>query len=359
MNEEIKNENVDTEEVSTTLTDDQVHHIYNELSDVDKESGEKLANAENETKNVDYTTEDNNIIKSEEAIPGINAEGDITDSIKVTDDVMKEVLNPYNLDTDSTIKMLNLINEYKAGNKSNLYNRLPDSFKVLVNNLVASEIKNASYKQAVSMKNAGAAMIIDSFINDAKISTAVDDFSSELQSTVAEMNTEYDDIVTKAMEETFSKIEEIRAKDPAQAERIELIKKAFDSAIVFERQLTYAEKATSYEFTKCVEDYKGHVIRFNTKVNNNTFGVKIPDIEEIVPIIRAGLPETYNMTDIKKFIICICKTSGDYKNLADIAYNYRMISNILKYKYMTIDEKGKTIFENISKVIDAIKSRRK
>ena len=101
--------------------------------------------------------------------------------------------------------------------------------------------------------------------------------------------------------------------------------------------------------------FKDDVYYFNKKVNNNTFGVKVTNIEEIIPIIKVALPQ-YTEEDIKKFVICICRTIENIDELAGIAYEYRMVASIYKYKFVPIDEKGEVIFENISKVIDAILS---
>jgi hypothetical protein len=218
--------------------------------------------------------------------------------------------------------------------------------------LAEQELKNFT-GNPLQIKNAVAALIIESFINDAKMSASVEEFSSEMNKTVAEMHTEYDIMINKAIDDTFSKIDEIRTTNPEQAERLESIKNAFDNALTFEEQLNYVKNTPSFVLRKDLNDYIGILTRFNTKVNNNTFGVKVPKIEEIVPIINNALPK-YKMNDIKKFMIAICKTSKDPKDLAGTAYNYRLISSIYRYKFTAIDEKGKAILENISKVIDEI-----
>ena len=352
MSEEIKNE---TTENTVSLTDDQVHHIYTELSDIDKISSENLAAAEKETEESNYTSDDNSIIDSNN-IPGIKSDDEIISEIKEDENDIKDAISPYGLDDQATINMLKLIDDYKNGNRYNLYNRLPDAFKNIIDGMIQSEIKNASYRQIMEMKNTAATMLIDSFINDAKMSAAVDDFNTEMSSTVNEMNSEYDNMISNAIEDTFNRIDEIRKTDPAQAERIESIKNAFDNALTFERQLECAKNTKSFVFKNNLKEFDEHVRRFNTKVNNNTFGVKISKLEEIIPIIKSVFVDKYTRNDIKKFILTICKTAGDPKDLSGTAYNYRMISTICKYKYVAIDEKGKIIFDNISKVIDELKS---
>ena len=205
------------------------------------------------------------------------------------------------------------------------------------------------------MRNTIAKMLVDSFINDAKISAAVDEFNEDMSSAIDEMNSEYDNMMGDAIDNVFNKIEEIRSENPDQAKRIESVKNAFDSATTFEKQLEFAKRTSPNKFNKFLTRYKDDVFYFNKRVNNNTVGVKVYNIEELVPIIKSALPQ-YTEEDIKKFIICICKTVENTDNLAGIAYEYRMVASIYKYKFVTIDEKGEIIFENISKVIEAILS---
>ena len=357
MSEEIKNDNtVAADNESVKLTDEQVHNIYDTLSEVDKKSADDLNAAEKETDDSDYTSDNNTEIDKSNIIPGIkDVNLDITDTIEESQENIKDALTPYELDENSTVQMLNLIEDYKKGNKNDIYSKLPAAFKHTVDMMIEKEIKSSNTVNINKMRNATAGLIIESFINDAKMSASVEEFSSEMNKTVGEMTVEYDSMINKAIEDTFSKIDEIKDTNPEQAKRLEAIKKAFESASTFEDQLNYAKNTTSYVLRKSLNDYHGTVIRFNTKVNNNTFGVKVPKIEEIVPIINKALPK-YTITDIKKFIISICRTSKDPKDLAGTAYNYRLISNIYRYKFTNIDEKGKVIFENISKVIDEIKS---
>lgn len=341
----------------TAISEEQVHHVYTGLAEADKTSTERLAAAEEETELSDYTSEDNNEIEATEIIPGVDAvPANIADAIQEDENDVKGVLDAYDLDDETTMLMIKLIDEYKAGNQSSLYSRLPKKMQEMVNGILLTETGgNVNPKQITAMRNTIAKMLVDDFINDAKISAAVDDFNTEMSSAINEMNTEYDSMLGDAIDNIFNKIEEIRAENPEQAERIESVKSAFDDASTFEKQLEFAKRTSPNKFNKFLTRFKDDVYYFNKRVNNNAFGVKVSDIEEIVPVIKAALPQ-YTEEDIKKFIICICRTIQDIDSLAGIAYEYRMVSSIYKYKFVTIDEKGEVIFENISKVIGAILS---
>lgn len=339
------------------ITDEEIHHVYTELSSADKASTDNLTTAKEETETSNYTSADNNTINVLEEIPGVDVlPANIAETINEDENDIKDVLGEYDLDDESTIQMLKLIDEYKAGEQSSLYSKLPEKMKTMVNGILMTETNgNINPKQITGMRNSIAKMLIDSFISDAKISAAVDEFNEEMHSTVHEMNSEYDNMMSDAIDSVFSRIEEIRSENPDQANRIESVKNAFDSATTFEKQLEFAKHTSSNKFNKFLDRYKDNVFYFNKRVNSNTAGVKVNNIEELLPIIKAALPQ-YTEEDIKKFIICICKTIENTDELAGIAYEYRMVASIYKYKFVAIDDKGEIIFKNISKVIDAILS---
>lgn len=340
---------------ATTLSDEQVHHVYNELSEVDKTSTDNLSAAKEETESSNYVEVKE--IEPNELIPGVDVTpANIAETIEENKNDIKSVLDSYDLDDESTIQMLKVIDEYKAGKQDSLYSRLPKKMQEMVNGIILTETHgNINPKELASYRNGIAKMLIDDFINDAKISATVDDFNAEMSSAINEMNAEYDNMLGDAIDNVFNKIEEIRAENPEQAEKIESVKNAFDSAATFEKQLEFAKHTSTNKFNKFLNRYKDDVFYFNKKVNSNTVGVKVNNIEEIEPIIKAALPQ-YTEEDIKKFVICICRTVGNVDNLAEIAYEYRMVASIYKYKFVPIDEKGEIIFGNISKVIDAILS---
>lgn len=346
------------DDLGMKITDEQVHHIYDELSEVDKTSTDNLAAAEKETESSNYTTEDNNEIKANVEIPGISVTpANIAEAIQEDENDIKGALDAYDLDDESMVQMLKLIEDYKAGNQSSLYSKLPKKMQEMVNGILLTETHGNTLhaREITAIRNGISKMLIDSFINDAKISAAVDDFNTEMASAVDEMNAEYDNMIGDAIDNVFNRIEEIRVENPEQADRIESVKNAFDASTTFEKQLEFAKHTSTNKFNKFLNRYKDDVYYFNKKVNNNTAGVKVTNIEEIIPIIKMALPQ-YTEEDIKKFVICICRTIGNVDELAEISYQYRMIASIYKYKFVPIDCRGEIIFENISKVIDAILS---
>lgn len=336
---------------SKEMTNEELKKLYDGLFDIDKKSVENLKKAEKETEESNYTSEDNEEIETDAEIPGLN---DIDESsIHETEKDIKDVLSEYDLSDEDAMKTLNIIEEYKAGNTTGLYFRLPDALKRMVDGIVATEGAAISFKELNKYRNQAAKMLIDNFIHDAKMQTVVDEFNAEMGETLDNLNAEYDAMMTEAIDSVFDKIDELKVTDPEKAERISKMKKAFEDAETFDRQLEYAKNTTYKKLKKQNDRFKDNAYYFNKRVNNNTAGVKIPEIETLAPIISNQLPD-FKPEEVGMFLCCICNTLRDPDDITEIAYQYRMVSSIYKYRFVEIDERGKKLFGNISKVIHEI-----
>lgn len=325
------------EENNTTMTNDEVKHVYDSLSVVDKASYDKLNDAKSETENANYTSEDNNEIDTDSVIPGVNTDN--------------KVENEYGLDDESMGKIISLMQEYKAGNTSNLYSRMPLKIKIAIDKIVS--VSEVPFDRLLAYKNAVAKDILSSFMNDEEMQESIDQFNQDMMRVINDMNLEYDTMISDAIDSVFDKIDDIRKENPDRADMIQTIKDAFDAAGKFEREYEYAANHSPNKINKLLRRYEDSVRYFNTRVNNNTAGVKVVDINLLVPVIKKALP-SYKEDGIKKFICIIIKTMGNTDMLNEISYIYRTIGCIYKYNFIDIDEEGEKIFNNISKVIDAI-----
>lgn len=337
-------------EENTKITNEQVHGIYTELAKNDKDA-EKLEKAQSETEQTVYSG-------VEEMNDPVNLGGvDTTDVNEGRKDYL-DAFSPYNINDEDAVKLLEIISDFKAGKKENIYNRLPDEIKKIADGLT----KSPDAAQAKVSKEWAASFLIGSFISDAKLNKAIDEFNEEMNETVASMNKEYELIFNEAIDEIFAKLDTIRVEDPERAKSIEAVKKAFDDATTFERQLEYVDHLSSKKLNK----YHGgkrlnnDVFYFNKRVNVTE--IRIPDIGELPAIIKMHLPE-YGDDEIMKFVSILVKTTTTLpleglENLGNLAYVYKMIDNIYTYKYSgdTESETYKTIFGNIAKVLDKIKS---
>lgn len=328
---------------NTALSKEQEKKIFDFLSSIDNKSIENLESAKKETEEIQYS--DITVQENNDDLVGIN--------INETESDYHEIFNEYSISNDDAITLLSIIEKYKNQEDIDFYILLPDSIKIM-----ADGIKEASITQGIKCnKNDSAKFILNEIIHDAKITNAFNTFSEELNKSVIEMNEEYSKILTDAFDEAFANIDKIEAENPEQAIKIKKVKQAFDEATTFKRQLDYLnEKITANKLNKLLTKYSNETAYFNNLVN--VTDVKIPDIRKLLTIIHDNLPQ-YDINDIKKFIIIICKScyNINMEDIAELAYVYKMINNIYECGFINKDiksEKAIIIFENISEVITAI-----
>jgi hypothetical protein len=341
-----------TENNDTKITPEQVGMVYNEL-EKDNKDAERLKAAQEETENTEYAG-----VEPMSNITDVSVTG--VDNTQVNEEKADylEAFAPYNIGDEDAVKLLNLIYDYKAGKVDHafLYNRLPSDMQKIADGLRTSP---DAMGHKIS-KNSAAEFLINSFINDAKLNKAVDEFTTEMDETIKGMNKEYDLIYSDAIEDIFNDIDKIRQEDPERADRILAIKNAFAESMTYQRQLDYIDTLN----TKRLNKYHGgkrlrnDVYYFNKRVNVTE--IKIPDIGELPEIIKARLPE-YDMDVIEKFVSIIVKTTTNLQlegeeNLSNLAYVYRTVDNIYDFKFSSDPESERynTIFGNIAKALDKI-----
>lgn len=338
-----------SENESTTLTEEQVHKVFTEL-DKNNTSKEKILKATQEAAKVG--SEETEEITDDTTIPGVNENIPNVDE-KKSDYI--EAFKPYDIEGEEAVKFLDAILEYKkTGERKGLYNKLPAKVKDY-----ADGLKMASRSQGIKETSDQAAeFLIKSFINDAKVNASIEDFEKDMSATIKDMNAEYAMIYNDSIKDVFSRLDEIRAENPEQAEKIEAIKKAFDDAETFSRQLELLDHTNNKKLTKSAHRLKDYIFYFNKRVNVTE--VKVPDLGEIREIIQVHLPD-YDNDTIDKFIVTISNSINGmdfYNNVGDVAYVYKLITNIYNYKFSPDDssEDYKKIFSNIAKVLDKIKA---
>ena len=323
---------------NTTLTDEQVHQIYKSLEPIDKESTTKLSEAEQKTESTEYNE-----------ITAIN-QNEIN-NIVPTESAYKEVFSEYDLTNEEVEHLINLSIRFRDNKEGKYYDELPNQFKKLADDFVLSD---PSPKNKIT-KDAAARFLLENWISDAKFNTIMDEYQQEMNKTIIEMNSEYNQILTDAFDESFKRIDEIKTEDPALAETLIKVKHAFDSATSFDIQKEFIKNTNPKKIDKWTSRFNDEVFYFNKKVN--TTDVKIPDIAELVPIIDNATHHELDIEKIKKFIVVIVRSTMKMnvsERKEDLAYIYRMISTIFHYRYIDLDDDGKAIFDNISSVVSML-----
>lgn len=357
------------ENVKTKLTEDQITKIYDKLEEENKIK-EALIKAEKETEESNYTEVSElqgeaiiNPICTSDQLKEMGLDDDTIEFLKdvkigdkslcidEAEDNYKEVFEEYDISDEDGIKLLDAINKYKNTEEVD-YDTLPQKIKIIVDGLrITGEGKIS--------KNAATKVLLDSFINDAKFSKAVDSYNKEMNDLLLETDKVFGQLFKSSIDELYSDdyIDKLKEENPEQADQIQNIKNNFTKSREFKEQLDYLDHVSDKKLNKFLNRYGSECGYFNTKFNNNKYGIRVPKIEELYPIIkraRAGFTES----QIKKFIIVIIKSCYklDQNNINDLSYVYKMISNIYVYQYATVfdDDNTKELFENISNVIRKI-----
>lgn len=367
MEKEIKAED-------TVLTDEEVTKIYNDLSDKGENTNEdKLEEAKQETESSNYDNitpiESNGVGVpqideealreaglSDEYIEELKKLPDVDTKIEETEANYKDTFKEYGITDEDSIELLKIIMQYKKdGISQGLYSKLPQTVKNLADGLV---IVGKGESMKVSKDNA-AKVLIDSFINDAKFSKSIDDFDEEMNSLVMSTSKEYKMLMNEYIEEMYKDIDKIRVEDPEKAQTLENIKKAFEDAAKYTKELEYLDHISAKKLKKITQNsFDSECFYFNKKVN--TTEITLPNIQDVYPIIKKALPN-FTELQIKEFIVIMCKASYNLdviNKIEDLAYIYRAVENIFTFRVIDMadfeSDFAKEVFGNVSVVIKKI-----
>ena len=232
--------------------------------------------------------------------------------------------------------------------------------KSKVNTIYKTNGKSIKGYNSIISREEIAKFIIDSIIDDGEFKAIMKQFDDEMNAYTSETSKEMIDILSNAYDDIFNNIDEIRKEDPEKADRLEKVKAAFEEATNFNKQIQFltADKPRN------VRKYKRRVHAITDTFNNlvNVGEIKIPNINELFDIIKLRLPQ-YNKDQINEFIILLCRSTMDldFNVLSNIAYVYRLVDRIYKFKFITAgyeDDETTQVFNDISDVIELIQKRK-
>lgn len=250
--------------------------------------------------------------------------------------------------------MADLVFEYIDNKSLKLYNRLPHPLKLCIDSIYGKSV--GDYTKPTITKEEIAKFIIDGIIDDGEFKAIMKQFNDEMNEYTVETSKEMINLFSDAYNEIFNKIDEIREEDPERADLLQSVKDAFEDAKNFNRQIEFLKS----EKPRIVRKYHRRVHAITDTFNNlvNATEIKLPNINELYDIIKLRLPQ-YSKDQINEFIILICKSTMnlDFSILANIAYVYKLVDSIYKFKFVAVgyeDEESNRVFGAISDVIEEI-----
>ena len=287
-------------------------------------------------------------------------------NLSVDDKVLTSVLtDKYNTVSDEdAIKLIEVINRYKSGEKFDVFESLPKSLKDVI------------YKEAMSV-GADKSLInffAKSFINDLVDNTYLDkeitDFNQELKEVLAPMGNiagtvmdEYsDEVYHKFTDKLEKKADEIQEDNPKKAEQLRVISKSFKEAVSLERIIGLL-KSTPSSANKAYKMARDNWNKFCSDYDNKISTIKPAprDIEHCI----AGLNNTelkyqYDESIIKALVVMVANSvidAIDEGNLNEHIYAYYS-SNALYTIMFTANnsEVNAIIMNSVKEALDLIKN---
>ena len=287
-------------------------------------------------------------------------------NLSVDDKVLTSVLtDKYNTVSDEdAIKLIEVINRYKSGEKFDVFESLPKSLKDVI------------YKEAMSV-GADKSLInffAKSFINDLVDNTYLDkeitDFNQELKEVLAPMGNiagtvmdEYsDEVYHKFTDKLEKKADEIQEDNPKKAEQLRVISKSFKEAVSLERIISLLKFIPS-SANKAYKMARDNWNKFCSDYDNKISTIKPAprDIEHCI----AGLNNTelkyqYDESIIKALVVMVANSvidAIDEGNLNEHIYAYYS-SNALYTIMFTANnsEVNAIIMNSVKEALDLIKN---
>ena len=240
-----------------------------------------------------------------------------------------------NISVSEVKEFIELISEYESNPKMKTYNKLPKSIKGYVNKLYTINIAGKSRKRTNGItKEVCSKYFLDSFSQSAAFDLNIENFNMVTSEASYESNKEIKDIFQNSYDELFGKMDELREEDPAAADYIQSIKDAFDDALTFNRQKEYIDNDKPRNVRKYYQHYNSEVLGFNKLINANPHNIKLPNIDELLPVIKrwAGL----STDESKSVVVCLIRTylSMDKSDIIQLGYIFKSIDNIYGLRFV-------------------------
>lgn len=354
-----------------TISNEEVKKVFESLEEVNT-SKKLLEDAKTETENSNY--EELGVIEtsipttsmdiSEEDLKKLGLDDDTIESIKDIDisnepaykaptkETYSSILEEYGLSNEDATKVYDIVLEYSNNKDGKYYDKMPDQLKTMIDALRNTDQGKISKENATRV-------LLDSIINDAGFSSAIDEYNKEMSDLLLSSDTEMAKLFKESIDNLFDdeSLAKLREENPKAAEEYESIINSFKDSRTFKKQIEYLDTISGKKLRKFASRYKSECAYFDKRFNNNEFGVKVFKLEKIESILKRLL-SGYSGLEIQSFIVAISKScySLSPDNVADLAYVYRLVSNIATYEFINniSDDKSTELFNNIKTVLDKI-----
>lgn len=287
-------------------------------------------------------------------------------TLSVDDKVLTSVLtDKYNTVSDKdAIKLIEVINRYKSGEKFDVFESLPKSLKDVI------------YKEAMSVGadksliNFFAKSFINNLVDNTYLDKEITDFNQELKEVLAPMGNiagtvmdEYsDEVYHKFTDKLEKKADEIQEDNPKKAEQLRTISKSFKEAVSLERiigLLKFIPSSANKAYKMARDNWNKFCSDYDNKIS--TVKPAPRDIEHCI----AGLNNTelkyqYDESIIKALVVMVANSVIDAINegsLNEHIYAYYSSNALYTIMFTANNSEVNTIIMNsVKEALDLIKN---
>lgn len=283
----------------------------------------------------------------------------VTD-INLPDDVITSALMEQydNVTYQDAVQLINVMNRYKAHEKFNVFEALPQSIKTVILQEAASVGADRS------TINFFAKTFINDLVNNTYLDREIKDFNTELQEVMAPMNNivgtmmdEYnDEVYDKFTTKLIEKAEEIKESDPDKAKQLYTVATNFEQSLDMSRIIpkleqnpTLSNKHYKYardSWNKLVDEYNNAIANVSPKPRD--LGICLSGL------LAAGYPEDYARTVIS-FVVTEVKTAVEEGSLEEHIYAYYLTNSLLNLNYTANNSRAiQKIKDGVDKMVEII-----
>lgn len=274
------------------------------------------------------------------------------------EDITEALMNQYdNVSFNDATQLISVMNRYKAGEKFNVFDALPDSLKAAIMKEAASVGANRS------TINFFAKSFINDLVNNTYLDKEIHDFNEELKEALEPMNNiagtlmdEYsDEVYDKFTTQLEAKAKEIKDEDPERAAQLIRISTNFNESLSLVRiidtiSITPSNINKAYKMAR--DNWNRVLNSYNEVISNVNPTPRQLDLC-LGGLINAGYPEDYSKT-LVVLVADSIKEAIEKNVLEEHIYAYYLSNALYNMSFTT--NKSNTV-KILTKSIDDIIGR--
>lgn len=273
------------------------------------------------------------------------------------------LIGKFSITPETSLELVNFLNDVKAGRKKISYNNLPEQIKGYVTDYCNKNGVASHSVQANTIRNNVAEMLISNLIDNIQMNSYMDDFNTELENIYKTTGEEISPLLKEYNESRIEMINKACANIEDEEKKV-IVEKTLDAindAYELKRFIEAAPyiKIKKFNFEKPEKVFKEFLYKYqNSKYN-------IYDLATVLQVLHRHLVqnkiiEETDVTSAIKVLLAFCIYCRNFKpeNTEQHAFMYYFTYNIIlldMYKADQYEEFSKKFLANIKTVLDNLR----